>query len=142
MLSGPLSGVYSVYVLRHSYFVPNSDALENVGYVKMRAFFSVPSSESVTKRLNCHYHFVLPPLSLVHNGNYVFTAALLLLLLAFSLLLWHPCTVRKAVQEASVSVYSLLSVCLYVVCVNIVFCLDLCLCLCPHISVCVSMCLF
>lgn len=40
---------------------------------------------SVTKRLNCHYHFVLPPLSLVHNENDVFTAASLLLVLSLSL---------------------------------------------------------
>lgn len=105
--------VYSVYVpLHHSYFGPKSGASENGGYVKMSFFFySVSSSESMTKRLNCHYHFVLPPLSLVHNGNDVFTAALLLLLLSLSLLIWHPCTVREAVQEANVSIYSLLAVC-------------------------------
>ena len=98
-------------------------------------FFSAPSSESVTKRLNCHYHFVLPPLSLLHNGNDVFTAASQLLLLSLSLsllLLWHPRTAREAVQEASVSVYCLLSlracVCVGVWIQSVV---------CSHISVCV-----
>lgn len=38
-------------------------------------FFSAPCSKSVTKRLNCHYHFVLPPLFMVHNENDVFTAS-------------------------------------------------------------------
>ena len=109
--------VCGVYVRVHpSYFGPSSDASEDVSHVKMRLFFfffwvfSVPSIRSVTKRLNCHYRFVLPPLSLVHNGNYVFIGAFLLLMLSVSLLLWYPCTVREAVQETSLSIRSLLSV--------------------------------
>lgn len=48
----------------------------------------------------CCHHFPC----MAHNGNDVFTAAFLLLLLSLSLLLWHPCTVRETVQEAIVSI--------------------------------------
>lgn len=38
-------------------------------------FSTAPFSKSMTKCLNCHYHFALPPLSMAHNENDVFTEA-------------------------------------------------------------------
>lgn len=71
---------------------------------KWEVFFFLPVSLwlntlTVITILCCH-HFPC----MAHNGNDVFTAAFLLLLLSLSLLLWHPCTVRETVQEAIVSI--------------------------------------
>lgn len=85
-----------------------------------------------------------------HFPNGVFTAAFLLLTLRLSVLLWHPCTVGKTVQDAIVSS---VFVCLCV-CVHACACVYVCACMCAllvyfvhwlyipsHVYVCIFACL-
>lgn len=91
--------------------------------------FSAPSSKSVTKRLNCHYRFMVPPLSLIHNENNVFTAALMFFLLSRSLSLSSSSGIATQFERLSKMPVSASTVC---VCVHTLHTSTACLCTSLH----------
>lgn len=100
--------------------------------------FSAPSSKSVTKRLNCHYCFMVPPLSLIHNENNVFTAALMFFLLSRSLSLSSSSGIATQFERLSKMPVSASTVC---VCVHTLHTSTACLCTSLHpCNCCTSLC--